>query len=184
MAELNENFITLSKYPVLMLRRDGEAIPVRKEELGGYLFHPVLEEIDSDEFKWFAKYTNDPKTIQLIKEIKKSDNEALLPELQERVANEFCRVRFGVSPEDYMDSDYLDNQEIVFRITSTDGFNWFDSIYSFVIDNRTQLKYISVVKEDFDAVATSHKPYKWNRIQNSLEIPLEDFLQSDARLFN
>lgn len=184
MIELNENFVSLARYPVLMLRRDGFAIPILEKEMS-FLVHPIVDDVDSEEFEWFAKYTVDPKAIDLVKRLRKDpENGDLLEEFKQIILNEFCRVRFGVGPKDYMNSDFMDNQEIVFRITSTDGFNWFDTIYSFVVENRTQIRFISVVKEDPNASGLSHKSYKWDRVQDSLEIPIEDFLQSDKRIFN
>lgn len=84
--------------------------------------------------------------------------------------NEFCRVRFGG-----LQNSKSGSKEVSFRISSDNGFNWFDVIYLFVHDykNKLGIKSVTIVTDEESRGEETFYSYK-GEVFN--QMPVEDFL--------
>lgn len=62
--------------------------------------------------------------------------------VNQELNQEFLRARYG----GMYDTDHPSGKEMYFRISSV-GFNWFDIMWEFVEKNRSQIDYVTVVKD-------------------------------------
>lgn len=120
---------------------------------------------------WFYNNTLQKEVKELIDAYKKTNDPTLLEKLNTLTNNEFCRARTSNYKVPYGGN----NGQIYFRISSDNGFNWFDLIYNVVLQYEN-LDYITIVKDaqafkdvkDFDY-------YKIKGVEIN-QLPIEEFL--------
>lgn len=161
-----------------MLRDDG--VLLKCGDIHPYIFMSVKSSLNTnlktlnnhlDFLEWFYKNTLQKDVKTLIDKYKQTKDTSLLSELNTLTNNEFCRVRTSNYKVPYGGN----NGRIYFRISSNNGFNWFDAIYNTIL-KYDNLDYVTVVKDaqafkdvrDFDYYKIGGKEI--NRM------PIEEFL--------
>lgn len=92
----------------------------------------------------------------------------LVQNVEDDLNQEFCRARLGGR----YNSDDVVGGEIVFRISS-DGFNWFNRLWEFVYNNKSKIKYVTIVR---DLESTGEEtPYKEGR-DTFFRMPVDQFI--------
>ena len=89
--------------------------------------------------------------------------------LESLTNEEFCRVRTS-NVKFYGGGD---NGEIYFRISST-NFNWFDTIWKVVLDNKNFIKYVTIVRDE--TVGTNSEEYYVLDGKQTFQMPVDEFL--------
>ena len=79
--------------------------------------------------------------------------------------NEFCRVRNG----GMINSSTSDMGEIYFRISSTNGFNWFDVIWNFVYKHKNQISSVTICK-DYEATGSEKIYTHVNKVFDRMQV--------------
>ena len=163
-----------------MLRDDG--VLLKCGDIHPYIFMSVKYSLNTnlktlnnhlDFLEWFYKNTLQKDVKTLIDKYKQTKDDSLLSELNTLTNNEFCRVRTSNYKVPYGGN----NGQIYFRISSNNGFNWFDAIYNTVL-KYDNLDYVTVVKDaqafkgvrDFDYYKIGGKEIN--------QMPIEEFLTS------
>ena len=72
------------------------------------------------------------------------DLEELNVAVVKRLNDEFLRARNGGMYDSVGDN----TGEIYFRVSSTNGFNWFDIIWNFVYKHKSRINSVTVVKDN------------------------------------
>lgn len=192
--KLVENMSTYA----IMLRRDGEVFDVTFHPYGTdgpdytieyaeWLYnHTNYDKTKQDILSFMKTYAvsegieiddisdeiETPLTALFVKHIKEQGVRGNLPILWGYVENdlnqEFLRARFGGR----YDSDDVIGGEIVFRVSS-DEFNWFDVIYSYVTNNKNTIKYVTIVRD----LESTYNDYIYKDGKNVFyRMPVEEFL--------
>lgn len=97
-----------------------------------------------------------------------SKGSSLLDIINDGLNQEFLRARYG----GYLDST-SGSREMVFRVSSK-NFNWFDIIFNFVYNNRSNISQVTISK-DPESTGIDNYFYKVGRVEiNRLDI--DDFI--------
>lgn len=161
-----------------MLRNDGELL--RCGNIHPYILMSVKSSLETnvetlsdhlDFLDWFYENTLQNEVKELINKYKETNDSVLLEKLNTLTNNEFCRVRTSNYKVPYGG----DNGQIYFRISSNNGFNWFNLIYD-VIMQYDNLDYMTIMKDpqSFRDVKDSDY-YKIKGIEIN-QLPIEEFL--------
>jgi mRNA interferase YafQ len=146
--ELDTNLINSST--PYMLRNDGELIECGS--IHPYILMSVKSSLETNIktlnnhinfLDWFYDNTLQERVKNLITEYRETKDNTLLGELNELTNNEFCRVRTS----NYKVAYGGDNGQIYFRISSNNGFNWFDLIYNVVLQ-YDNLDFVTILKDE------------------------------------
>lgn len=129
----------------------------------------VADDLDAPEFKEFV--------IAHASEIEKSFNSGVwdlkvLSDIVVREANqEFLRERYGGTYK-----TQSGNRDIYFRISSV-GFNWYNIIWQFVYDHKSQIDFVTIVR---DVASTRSAEFYKGKHGVYDQMPVDDFLNESG----
>ena len=131
----------------------------------------IIDDINNKPYKFLSE--NFIKSISdLIEENSKKDINYALNDLNDLVNyelnQEFLRARYGG-----MYNTSNSSREMVFRISSI-GFNWFNIIYEFVYNNRSQIDTVTIVRDEESTGMTNYYYKHGSKVFNKL--PIDEFI--------
>ena len=156
------------------------------EFLSAWVFEavPFKNGVFEDVKKYLQDYWSGVKVIslQFLKSVSKKIDDFMansdvgdLEELNEKVNdalnNEFLRARNGGMYDTVGDNV----GEMYFRVSSTNGFNWFDIIWNFVYKHSNSIKAVTICK-DTEALGLSEDYYYSHNGKVFNDMPVDDFL--------